>query len=718
MAGYDSTAPTSQGGLQGGFYDPKVPLGDDMKMVAWARRLMDEAHGLPEREVYQNLAFMLGHQWVEWDVRQRRLEQPRVRRGDPNAPVRITVNKMGALVERVISRLTKSFPMPECRPVTEEERDMGAAKVGTRILQSEMNRLQFDVMLPRLYFWVAPLGWSFMHVYWNPAKGSYVGQMDEDSPIVNEGEIDLSIVPGTEIKLDPNARVWQDVRYCVRTTGLTRAAIYEQYGVTKLTGETAPVRAIADDLFKLSDGQVGNADAERQAKVKAERLAVHQLWLKPGGRAYPKGLVMTWCGSTVLEMIEEYPYDHNELPFVPFSLLPGLGHPEGRTWMGDLRSMQRDYNDARSREATIRRTLVPKLLAARGQIDPARLTSRVEVVDYAPTGPEPKWMMPDGRWMAQFNDAMMRANQEMGDRAGQGEASQGNAAAGAPAAAILALQEADETKLAISAKEMSQAIEKLGWQILMLVKQFWDEERLVRTWSEDDRLQIDRFSKQDLARQLDVHVSSESQLPKSKAARAQLALDLWDRGIMRDPAQFIRLLEVPGIGFLQEDFDRATRQAEREYSKMMTGTMVDPQDWHEHAIHIAQHKKDMATEEYEDADPQYQQFVQQHLKEHYMWLQYQTTGVLPPGLAGGAMPGPGGGGGEQVPGGAGGNLPNNPHGDNPAYLNPATGAPPDILAGEPSALTMNPPGSLIGGPGNQGAVPGIPQDQQLAQTGQ
>lgn len=714
MAGYDSSAPaSSQGGLKGGFYDPKVPVGDEKAMVTWAKRLMDEGHGLPEREVYMNLAFMLGHQWVEWDVRQRRLESPRVRRGDPNAPVRITVNKIGSLVERVISRLTKSFPMPECRPVTEEEEDIGSAKVGTRILQSEMNRMQFDILLPRLYFWVVPLGWSFVHVYWCPDKGAYVGANEETGDRVSEGEIDMTIVPGVEMKVDPNARSWVDVRYCVRTTGLTRAAIYEQYGVIKLVGETAPIRAIADDLFKLSDGQVGNADAERQAKVKAERLAVHQLWLKPGGRSHPKGLVMTWCGSTVLEMITDYPYDHNELPFIPFSLLPGLGHPEGRTWVGDLRGMQRDYNDARSREATIRRTLVPKLLAARGQIDPSRLTSRVEVVDYAPTGPTPTWLVPDGRWMSQFESAMTRANGEMGDRAGQNEASQGQSAAGAPAAAILALQEADESKLAISAREMSQGLEKLGWQVLMLVKQFWTEQRLVRTWSEDDRLQISRFQGSDLAGQLDVHVSSESQLPKSKAARAQLALDLWDRHIMTDPAQFIRLLEVPGISFLQEDFDRATRQAEREYSKIMTGEMVDPQDWHEHQAHIARHKQDMSTEEYEDADPQAQQGMQQHLKEHYMWLQYQTTGVLPPGLAGGGMPGAQGGGGQQLD-----NMPNNPQGDNPAYLNPATGMPPDTLAGEPSALTMNPPPSLIGGPGQQGAVPGIPQDQQLAQTGQ
>lgn len=690
-------------------FNPQPPIGDKKKLVAWANERKDTGYGLPEREVYLNLAFMLGHQWAEFDVRNRRLANPNMRQTGPTAPVRITINKMGALIERIVSRLTKSAPAPECRPVTDEDDDIGAAKVGSRILQSELNRLHWDATLTRLYFWVAPLGCSYLHLYWDADKGANTGAMDDQGEPMAEGEICMAVVPGTEIKVDPNARSWDDVRWCVRTTGLTKEAIYELYGTTEFD-EAVVLRSVDDDMYRLADGQDGGAMAAGRAQ-KSERFEVNQLWLRPGGRIHKPGLVFTWCGSTVLEQLNEFPYDHGQLPFVPFNMLPGLSRPQGRTWVGDLRGMQRDYNDARSREATIRRTVVPKVFAARGQIDPNRLTSRMEVIEYAPTGPEPKVYLPDNRWMSQYETSMNRADAEMGDRAGQAEVSQGKAPAGAPAAAILALQEADESKLAVSAKELAESIERLGFQTLMIVRQFWMEERIVRTWSEDDRLEVSRFTGSDLPNQLDVHVSSESQLPKSKSARAQLALDLWDRGIMRDPAAFIRMVEVPGTSFLQDQFDRAKRQAEREFSRIMLGEgLVEPQDWHPHATHISQHTTDMMSKDYENADPSIQNAVQQHLRHHMMWLQYQTTGQLPAGLAGGHLPGPAGGGGEQMPEGAGG--------AGPSYMDPLTGRPPDPLAvasgQSPSGLTMNPPSNMEMG----GAVPGQTPDTQAAATGQ
>lgn len=711
-------------------FDPSIPVGDPKAMIAWARRRRDEAHGIPNREAYMNLAFMLGQQHVQWDSVRRRLNQPKNRPGEPNAPVRITVNKIGSLVERTISRLTKDAPMPEARPVTDQEDDVGRARICSRILQHELQRLHWDTTLPRLFFWVMPLGWSFLHLSWDPDAGDEVddlGMTDalgnplvEPDETLHQGQITMEVVQGLEIKVDPAARVWDEAQWVIRETAMSRAAIYERWGATEVDGEPATVHNLADDLYALTDGTLWDAE-RRTEKSKTNKLSVLQLWLKPGGRAYPKGLVLTWSGGTVLEFQTEYPYEHGQLPFVPFSLLPGVGFPEGRTWLSDLRGMQQDYNDARSREATIRRTLVPKLLAARGQIDPQRVGSRVEIIDYNPTGPEPHWLVPNSGWMQQYEQAMQRADLEMGDRAGQAEVSQGRAPAGAPAAAILALQEADESKLAISAKELADSARRIGWQVLMLVKQFWTEERVIRTWSEDGKLQAERFSQDDIGDQFDVYVSSESMLPKSKAARAQLALDLWDRQIIKDPGQFLRMLEVPGMGALQETFDRGRKQAMREYDDMMTGEDVTVEDWHPHQTHITQHNNDRMTEEFYEqerlaraGDPVAAATVQRfakHVGEHYAWLQYQTTGQAAPGLAGGMLPGAAGGGGEDV------DLGNAPGGGGPAYLNPATGMPPDplaVAAGQaPSALTLNPPGALQGA----GRVMGMDVDTQARLQG-
>lgn len=685
------------------------PPKDPEKLVVWANRKLDDATRIDEFQAKQNLNFVLGNQWGVWDDTRKRFQTAgTTKRGDPNAPVRITINKVGSLVERVIARLTKHAPIPECRPVTDTQADVNAAKVGTRILDHELTaRLHFEQRLLELYFWVLPLGWSFFHVRWDPNAGPPVGTLEGNQ--LHQGEIVLDEVPAFEIRLDPNAKRFRDARWLVRTVAMTKEAVYEQYGVVP---EGDDAESMADE-WRLT-GASPYADAEGKQKGNkaqgSQYVSVHQFWMKPGGRAEPNGTVFTWSGKTILEAPKPFPYSHGRLPFVPFNVLPALGgDPAGRTWVTDLVGMQRDYNDARSREATIRRQLVPKILAPVGAIDPSRLTSRVEVITYNPIGVAPTLQMPDGRWMAQYETAMNRADTEMGDRAGQAEVSQGKAASSAPAAGILALQEADETKLAISSKELSASVEDLGFQVLMLVKQFWDEKRVIRTWSRDGLLEVDHFSSADLGEQLDVHVSSESSLPRSKSARTQLAIDLFSAGIITEPRDFVRMLDLPGTDFLVETLNIDAKQAEREHGHLLRKEPVEAAVWHNHMAHIAAHDAFRKTEEYEHLDPEVRAWFDGHVAAHYMLVLQQLGQPTPPGTP--TIEGAGAPGGGKA----------NPTGANGENVDPMTGMPQDPLAVvgglSPTAQAGSQNQGPIGGAGNQGPVPGQSADSQLYRTG-
>jgi hypothetical protein len=689
----------------------KPPVGDDQELITWAKRRLEEGFRLDEYRAKQNMAFVLGEQWGVWDARRHRFQRDTATRGDVNQPVRITINKIGSLVERVIARLTKNAPIPECRPVTDTQADVNAAKVGTRILDHELNaRLKFQQRLLELYFWVLPLGWSFFHVRWDPNAGTVVGS-DEDGA-VHQGDIVLDEVPAFEIRLDPNARRFRDGRWVIRTVAMTPEAAYEQYGILPEGGDAA--ESIADEWRLASRTQEPDERKRTGQTPKPEQyIAVHQMWIKPGGRLVPDGLVFTWSGTTMLEPPMPFPYDHGELPFVPFNVLPATGgDPAGRTFVTDLIGMQRDYNDARSREATIRRQLTPKIVAPVGSIDPNRITSRVEVIPYNPIGTAPSLMLPDGRWMSQFESAMNRVDQEMGDRAGQQDVSQGKAASSAPAAGILALQEADETKLAISAKELAAGVEQLGYQVLMLVKQFWTEERTIRTWSRDGVLEVEHFRGSDLGEHLDVHVSAESALPRSKTARTQLAMDLFQAGILTEPRDLVRMLDLPGTDFLVETLNVDAAQANREHGYLLRGEDVLIRTFDNHAVHIAEHDKFRKSEEYEHLPPELQAHFDGHVDAHYQVVLQQMTQPTPPGTP---MY-------ENMVAQANAGM-QNPSGENGQPTDPMTGAP-----SNPNAIGGNIPTGLngaqaqasqtpIGGTGNPGPVPGHSRDTQMFREG-
>lgn len=681
---------------------------DPEAMIAWLERKRESGKGtVPDTQLRQNLSFMLGHQWIVWNGQTGRFDRPRAHTGSGPAPVRITANKIGSLVERAIAKLTRSAPLPEARPVSDSEDDIATAKVSTRIIDHELYRADWDSYLTSFYFWVATLGWSYLQVLWDPQAGKVAGSID--GVTAHQGEVTIEAVPAFELAVDPNAKSMKDARWAVRTTSMTKEAVWEKWGKVPQGGEGG--RSLADDVYSLADE--GSGQLGRKSKDTSDSVLVHQLWMRPGSRASSEGMVVTWSGKTILEGPATYPYEHGRLPFIQWNLLPGVGTREGRTWVTDLIPLQVDYNDARSREAKIRRQLTPKILAPTGSIDPRRVSNNVEIIDYAPTGSAPSWSIPDSGWLAQFEEGMNRADQEMGDRAGQQDVSAGKApTASMPAAAILALQEADDTRLAISAKELATGIRETGWHVLQLVRQFWTEERVVRTWSDDGDLEVQRFTGSDVSQALDIHVSAESALPKSKAARAQLAVELWTNGVITDPRLYVRLLDIPGTSFVSESFNIDAKQAHRENGKLRRGQQVAIQVFHNHMIHLEEHGKVMKEawyEEAEETDPAKVAF-DAHYAAHLESALGQLGVPTPPGtpqthdLTAGMSPG----------GGVGAD-----------YLDPMTGKPSDptrVAAGqEPSSLSRGPKNirkaAGIGGAGQQGQVPGIDPQTQAAQTG-
>lgn len=702
--------------------NPDEPTNDFMvpkdpeKLVAWLEN--KRVTGKPQTSDQQqklNLAYMLGQQYVVWDDQRRRWARPTSNPDDPNAPIRIPVNKIGGIVEHFIARLTKNAPEPQCRPVSDDDNDVGSAKAGTRILLHELHRLEWETVIVNLYFWIVPLAFAYLHPVWNPKGGKTAGTVEGED--VMEGEIELDIVPSFELSVDPNGLDMHRANWCVRTKTMTKEAVWEMWGV-ECEGSADAERSLSEDVYAL----VNATDARRDDA--SQNVRVHQMWMKPC-RAAPKGMVITWTGMQVLEAAKPFPYKHGRLPFVQWDLLPGIGTREGRTWVTDLIPMQADYNDARSREAAIRRTLVPKLTYVNGSINPKALNSRVEAVGYNAIGERPIWDIPDSGWMSQYEASMARADQEMGERAGQTDSGSQPGSASMPAAAILALQEADDTKLAVSAKLLSRALAETGWQMLQLVRQYWTEDRLVRTWSEAGTLEVAQFSGSDVQNQLDIHVDAESALPRSKSGRVQLAMDLIavaPPGLPGSPfnswRDFFRLLDQPGTDFMTQSIDAQAKQACRENDDLLQGNVVEVQVWNNHQAHLTEHENERAGETYEAmaraaaaGDPEAvkaKAAYDGHCQAHYEML-------LP------AQASPTAGGTPQDPA-----AQQTVQAHDPAqqeYLDPLTGQPPDgvaVGAGQaPSALEGSTVGKRagIGGPGQPGRVQGTTPDEQAASMG-
>lgn len=667
---------------------------DKDELIAWLNTKRDQGKPLmADTQMKLNMAYVLGHQWVSWDQRLRSYRRPEIDPTDPNAPVRITSNKIGGIVERTISKLTKNVPNPECRPVSDNDNDVAAAQVGTRILAHEMERLHWNTALQKFLFWPVSIGWGYAHPWWDADAGEYVGE-DEDGDVY-EGEICIDYVAPFDLLVDPAADNMEAARWAIRVTTLTQEAAWEKFDVKISGGDDR--RSLTHEVMALGSIEASNGGSQ----MPEDWVTVYQLWMRPC-KAAPNGAVITWSENEVIER-KAFPFNHKKLPFVQCDFIPGFSR-EGRTWVNDLIPLQTDYNDSLSREATIRRQLSPKFIGAIGQVDPNRITSRVETLLYMPGfGEPPRLEMPNAAWAQQFELGMERNASDIGERSGVSEASSGNAASTAPAATVMALQETDDTKMFVSATCLADFIAGVGKHILSLARQYWEEERTVRVWSDDNVLQAYRYQASDIEKGLDVHVSAESALPRSKAARAQLFLELAARyPDLFDPQKLMTLLEVPQSDLITESLDQHTRCAARENGQLLRGEEPEVKPWHDHVIHLKVIDSFRNSLDYYNLDRDGQIRFDAHAAVHQMLVLKQIGVRIPIGGEGDpqAMAEA-----QQVDAGRAGN--NAPGGEQPSG---------DVTPQAPQGPSTAELGG-IGGTGQPGRVPGVPIDQQAASIG-
>jgi hypothetical protein len=684
----------------------KIPT-EEKGLLQWLETKRSQGKAIqPQNQMKLNMAFYLGYQWVTWDHRMRAYRRPTVDIQDPNTPVRLSANKIGTHVRGHIAKLTKNVPEPQCRPVSNSDDDVSTARVGTRILVHELDRLNWQAELQTFLQWPEVVGWGYVHPWWDADAGDKVGELtglkEGEDARVFAGDVCMDIVAPFELSVDPSSikSDLSDAHWAIRTTTLTREAAWERWGVV-LSGGSA--RSLSQEVHSL--GAVGQSEPAAQSE---DWVNVHQLWMVPC-RAVPKGCVITWSGTSIIDKKMSYPYDHGMLPFIQCNQLPGLGTREGRTTTTDLIPLQTDYNDTLSREATIRRQMTPKLVHAIGQVDPQRITSRFESLPYMPgvAAEAPKLIMPDASWAQQFELGMNRDDRDMGEIVGANDASQGKSAASAAAATTMALQEADETKLSISATQLASFIEQVGAQILLLCKQYWAEERTVRVWSDDNILEAFRYQGADIDERLDVHISSESTLPRSKAARAQMFMELQARfpGLI-DAQMLMNMLDVPGADLLTKSLDIDTRKQNREIGQLLLGEYPQVRPYDNHVIHLKVINDFRKSIDYENLPLEMQAHIDAHAAIHESLVLGQMGVQVPTpnptqdpaalqqaqqaaaGPAANPYNGMGGIGG--MPPAPGGNSPGPPGVNTPSLAQQAG----------------------IGGPGNPGRVPGIPLDTE------
>lgn len=574
-------------------------------------------------EGWQNLAFYLGQQYTEWHPASRSMREIPRHAKTPREP-RPTFNKIMHFVQQERAMVLQAEPSVDIMPATDDYEDMIEAGVARAYCEwvSEPTQANFDRQLARATLWALTTYEGYLKWVWNPR---------EDRP---------DVIPCSpfEIFPDPYAKDFAKARYVIHSQFMDVEQAYEAYGVELPASASEAIDPMRSELLRgMGSAPVVNG------------VTVNELWYRPC-RRYPNGLYAVWSGTSVLVAPGKLPYEHQRLPFTQIG---AIERPDSQHFMAPtqfLRSPQMYFNRYMAQRIKHRERFanfkwwIPEELQL--EADPDDSPAQILRGHGTAGGLKPEILAPPA--MPDNGDGQAIEEQMM-HLVGLHEVSQAQVPGRVEAAkAIEILKESDADRQKTTLDTITASISEGFYQILMLAKQYAKTEQLVPVYSTEGVPEVKRFMATKLKPGIRVNVTMGTGLARSRAARQDDLMNLWQNGIIRDPAMMRELLQITHRSF---DIPGAQdlRLARNENLEMSQGVPVQANSWDDHELHLREHNNYRKTAEFRGLEQQRREMFEFHCQQHEtLWEQELAVQARRAQLqaAAGIVPG---GGGEKTP---------------------------------------------------------------------
>ena len=584
----------------------------------WDRSL--RASRMEREQAAVNDMFLRNKQWVYWNRSTNRLEEL------PREPTRVraTVNKVGPDSRRVISKLLRRPLVFDVRPTSPDDAAIRASRIGEAALSEVHDKQRWE----DLRHDHANVAWAHgiagLKVDWDHTTGAPIG-MDEQGRMRGTGDVKLDVVSIHEIACEPGTRDLETALWWIYGVAQPPSEVKRMFNLD--VEPKADARAI-DTVWRVIDGET---------LTNTPLTMVLTYYQRPSGME--PGVVLTVVDGQIVDQGEwRFPFV-DKLNIALAKVEPIHGRWYGTTPVSDAVPVQALLNASWSsivehmKLAGNARCWVPM-----GSVDDVEdLTDAPgEYVEYNPiNGLKPSWeappVMPD--WWIRQPEMLGSA---MDDILGQHDVSRGDAPSGVESGiAISILSENDDTPVGALARTLGDCWARAATMCLELYAVNVQETRKAKISNPGGVPESVSWSGGDLLDQTTANVPTDAVIPRSRAAQAAYAMQLFDRGIITTPGELAKVADLPDQDDLLAGIDPDTARAQRENYWLAIGTprTVDVID--DHQNHLKIHRDFQRSERFEYLPMEVQQLVKDHSTAHEMYAaqqaaqQVQAMGVSP-----------------------------------------------------------------------------------------
>ncbi len=533
-----------------------------------------------------------------------------------------------------LSRLNLTY---KARPATTDSDDVNNAYVTTKILQNWAESNHMNQAQTTANAWMEATGTVIWKTIWNKNVGKKLGVAlnDKGQPItVREGDPENVICSPFEIF--PDSSYNQDVKACksiIHARAVDPDYIYDNFGVDLPGTKQNVFASTLSTIHNMATGE--GIDTKQKDNV----IMLYEYYEVPTNES-PNGKLWICCDNYDKLLYEgELPfvndrYNNRALPFDIQRSIIRPGYFWGKTIIDSLIPVQRRYNAIKNRMAEyLKRVAVGIIVVdeataelnnletegiAPGDIITYNKTENTQIPTYMQTPPlSNAFFQQEGAELTNFTK-MSGISEISRDSSAPTGVESGKA--------LMILNEQDETRLSLTARQISDCMLEVAKKTMHLYKQFADNQRMLRIVGQSDAIKLLSWDKNTITAD-DIIIEGVARISETLTQKRNMVLELIGMGAFRDEtgrtddSKLLEMLEFGDVNMAM-DSKRLEKVKSNEQNIKMSMGQPQPVEFFElHNVAIETHTEYMLSSEFDILPEQIKELFKQHLQQHAMYIQ-------------------------------------------------------------------------------------------------
>lgn len=531
--------------------------------------------------------------------------------GEEGELVQLPVNHFRNLASHMHTMITANRPIMEARAINTDYKSMSQTYLANGILDYYMREKHLETVLKDAAEMAIVLGAGFIKLEWNATAGDMYDADEATGEKQYEGEIEFSNYSPFDVVFDGTRETFDQDWFLLRSfkNRFDLAAKYPELK-DKILG--IPTKG-ASNIYRLA----------LYSNDQTDDIPMYEFFHKRT-ESMPNGRYMLFVDDTTVLLDAGLPY--RTLPVFRIAPANIMGTPYGYSPMFDIFPIQEGINSLYSTIMTNQNAFgVQNLFVPRGSgLNVNSLGGGMNIIE-GDAKPEALQLTATPKEVFDFLEMLIHSAETI---SGINSVARGNPEASLKSGNALALVQSMALQF-ISGLQQSyvKLTEDVGTGVISILKDFAMTPKVVALVGRNNRPLLKEFTGESVSSINRVVVDVGNPLARSIAGRVQMAEQMMQMGIIKNPQQY---LQVMNTGRLDAAFEGEMDELlliKRENEYLLEGQSVQVSPLDKHSEHIMEHRSVIADPDLRTDGTLVQNFMA-HMQDHIDALRNTDPALL------------------------------------------------------------------------------------------